>query len=286
MSPMDLPAPLSVAIEGAELEVQFLPGRPGLDKQPTLVFLHEGLGSVAMWQQKGRHWPSELSRATGLGALVYSRRGYGASSPIERVREQHQPKGFWHTGRHRADYMHFEAWEVLPRLLKACAIERPVLVGHSDGATVALLHAARFPVAATVALAPHVVVEQVALTAISHARQAYETGGLRERLARYHTHVDSAFWQWNDVWLSTEFRSFDIRGECQLVQTPLMLAQGLQDEYGTLLQLDEIVRAAPHAQRLELDRCGHSPHRDQPERLTQAIASFLRDAGLAVKDST
>ncbi len=284
---MNLPPATHLCIEGATLEVQHLPGsHEAMPDRPTLVFLHEGLGSVAMWQQKGRHWPLELCQAAGLNGLVYSRRGYGGSSPIERVREAHLADGFWHTGQHRAHYMHFEAFEVLPRVLQALGIERPVLVGHSDGATIALLHAARCPVAATVAMAPHVLVEDVALTAIAQARSAYETGGLKERLARYHNDVDSAFWQWNDVWLSAEFSAFDIRAECQRIQAPLLLVQGVQDEYGTLRQLDEIARVVPHAQRLELSPCGHSPHRDQPDALTQAVVAFLAAAGLATSAAT
>jgi pimeloyl-ACP methyl ester carboxylesterase len=273
-------------IEGAALEVQHLPGRHGSSEQPTLVFLHEGLGSVAMWHQKGRHWPEELCQATGLGGLLYSRRGYGNSSPIGCVREPRQAAGFWHTGQHRADYMHFEALEVLPRLLDLLGLDRPVLVGHSDGATIALLHAAHRPVTAAVVMAPHVVVEDVALAAIAQARQAYQTGLLKERLARYHSDVESAFWQWNDVWLSGEFRSFDIRAECARITAPLLMVQGLQDEYGTMLQLDAIAQAAPHARRLELAPCGHSPHRDQPAALTQAVVEFLTTAGLATNAAT
>ncbi len=275
-----------VCIEGVQLEVQHLTGQHGPSQQPTLVFLHEGLGSVAMWHQKGRHWPAELCRATGLRGLVYSRRGYGNSSPIERVREPRQAAGFWHTGQHRADYMHFEALEVLPRLLGVLGIERPVLVGHSDGATIALLHAGHRPVSATVVMAPHVVVEDMALAAIARARQAYETGNLKERLARYHSDVSSAFWQWNDVWLSGEFRQFDIRAECERITAPLLMVQGVQDEYGTMRQLDAIARAAPHARRMELEPCGHSPHRDQPAALTQAVVDFLTTAGLAVSAAT
>jgi pimeloyl-ACP methyl ester carboxylesterase len=286
MHPVNRSAPSHVCIEGAHLEVQRLPGHSGLSHPPTLVFLHEGLGSVAMWHQKGRHWPSELCQATGLSGLVYSRRGYGDSSPIERVREPHQATGFWRAGRHRADYMHFEALEVLPRLLKALGIERPVLVGHSDGATIALLHSAHLPVAATVAMAPHVFVENVALTAIAQARHAYQTATLRQRLTRYHRNVDNAFWQWNDVWLSEDFRHFDIRAECQRIRAPLLLVQGMQDAYGTMRQLAEIALAAPHTQSVELADCGHSPHRDQPQKLTQAVLDFLGAAGLAVSAVT
>jgi pimeloyl-ACP methyl ester carboxylesterase len=174
--------------------------------------------------------------------------------------------------------MHREAWEVLPALLAQLGIGEPVLVGHSDGASIALLYASRFPVAACIAMAPHVVVEPVAITSITAAKSAFD-GGLRERLAKYHADVDGAFWQWNDAWLSEGFRSFDIREDCARITAPLLLVQGLDDEYGTMLQLDEIALAAPHAQQLRLAACGHSPQRDRPEKTVEAIANFLKTAG-------
>ena len=181
--------------------------------------------------------------------------------------------------------MQHEAWVVLPALLAQLQIQNPVLVGHSDGATIALLHASHFPVAGCVAMAPHVLVEDIALMAIAAAKVAFEatdtaSGGLRERLARHHADVDGAFWQWNDVWLSESFRSFDIRPDCNGIMAPLLLIQGLNDEYGTLLQLDEIARAAPHARQLRLADCGHSPQRDQPDKTIAAITDFLNAIGL------
>jgi pimeloyl-ACP methyl ester carboxylesterase len=266
-------------IEGVQLETLRLNAPQGMPPKSPVVFLHEGLGSVSLWGTRGQYWPQTLCNDTGRTGWVYSRRGYGQSSPIPDVRGPSQQKGFWRTGRHRADYMHFEAFEVLPRLLKAWGIERPVLVGHSDGATIALLYASRHPVTACVAMAPHVFVEDIALRAITQARQAYLDHGLRDRLARYHADVDGAFWQWNDVWLSDAFASFDMRADCRHIHAPLMLVQGEDDEYGTLAQLDAIEAAAPHAERLVLAACGHSPHRDQPQPLTQGIAHFLRDLG-------
>lgn len=261
-------------IDGIGLEVAHIPGPA--DRAP-LVFLHEGLGSVAMWQQRGRHWPVELCAATRRAGWLYSRRGYGQSDPVADVRGPSRWEGRWHIGRHEPDYMHHEAWSVLPALLKALDISRPVLVGHSDGATIALLHAARHQVAGCVAMAPHVFIEELTLRAITQAKLLYEADpeGLRQRLSRYHADVDNAFWQWNDVWLSTAFRHFDIRAECQAITAPLLLVQGLGDEYGTLAQLDGIARSALQAQRIELQDCGHSPHRDQPEHLTRAVADFL-----------
>jgi pimeloyl-ACP methyl ester carboxylesterase len=267
-----------VEIKGVRLETQRIAGPA--DVAP-IVFLHEGLGSVALWTQRGISWPEAVCAATGRGGLVYSRRGYGQSDPVPRVRgepgESAEPGGR-RTGRLLPDYMHREAWDVLPALLEALQISNPVLLGHSDGASIALLHASRHPVAACIAMAPHVLVEDIAVQAIAQATVAFEAGGLRERLARYHADVDVAFWQWNDVWLSPGFRSFDIREDCKRISAPLLLIQGLDDEYGTMRQLDEIALAAPHAQQLRLAACGHSPQRDQAGKTAQAIADFLKTA--------
>jgi pimeloyl-ACP methyl ester carboxylesterase len=252
-------------INGVSLEVRRIAGAS--HKRP-LVFLHEGLGSVSLWTQRGQDWPQAVCTATGRAGLVYSRHGYGQSEAVQDVRR---------TGRLQPDYMHRQAWDVLPDLLRQLHIEEPVLLGHSDGATIALLHASRFAVSACIAMAPHVLVEDMALESIAQARLAFESGPLRERLARHHNDVDGAFWQWNDVWLSPGFRSFDIRPECQHIRAPLLLIQGLDDGYGTLRQLDEIARAAPHAQQVRLAGCGHAPHRDQPEASLQAIAEFLEN---------
>jgi len=251
-------------IAGTRLEVQTIAGAPGLS---PIVFLHEGLGSVSLWTQRGRNWPKEVCQATGRAGLVYSRRGYGRSDAIAEVRG---------TGRLAPDYMHREAWEVLPALLAAQGITQAVLLGHSDGASIALLHASRHPASALIVMAPHLMVEEVAVRAIAGATAAFESGGLRERLARHHADVDSAFWQWNDVWLSEGFRSFDIRPDCRRISAPLLAIQGLDDEYGTMAQLDELARAIPHATQLRLPSCGHSPQRDKPVETLAAVAGFLR----------
>lgn len=273
-----------IEIDGVRLELSHIPGR---SEHSPLVFLHEGLGSVAMWQQKGRHWPSELCAATGRAGWLYSRRGYGQSDPIPDVRaEPENTNGAWsgHRGRHRPDYMHQEAWRVLPALLKQIGVANPVLIGHSDGASIALLHASRFPVAACVVMAPHLFVEDIAIRAITQAKALYladaeapasSPPGLRRRLSRFHADVDNAFWQWNDIWLSEAFRRFNIEAECRAIQAPLLAVQGLADEYGTLAQLDALEHAVPHVQRVQLADCGHSPHRDQPQALTDAVAQLL-----------
>jgi len=253
----------AIDIDGVRLEVAAIAAPAGSPAgRAPLVFLHEGLGSIALW----RDWPASLCAATGRAGWVYSRRGYGQSSAVPNVRG---------AGRLQPDYMHREALHVLPRLLAALGLERPVLVGHSDGATIALIHAAHHPVAACVVMAPHLMVEDVSVRSIEQARHAYQHGPLRQRLARFHADVDGAFWQWNDIWLSPAFRAFDIRDECRAITAPLLAIQGLDDEYGTLAQIHDLQRAAPHARLLEVPACGHSPHRDQPSAVNAAIAAFL-----------
>ena len=256
-------------IKDQQLEVRQIKGSETL---APIVFLHEGLGSVSMWTQRGLDWPLAVCHATGRAGIVYSRGGYGQSDPAPKRRDT------FLLGRNvlLPDYMHREAFDVLPALLAKLKIERPVLLGHSDGATIALLYASQFSVTACIAMAPHVVVESIAVNAIGQAKEAFESGDLRQRLAKHHADVDGAFWQWNDVWLSQGFASFDIRQECQRITAPLLLVQGLNDEYGTMLQLDEIAQAAPHAQQIRLANCGHSPHRDQPQLSIEGIADFLK----------
>lgn len=235
---------------------------PGPQDRPTLVFLHEGLGSVALW----RDWPARLCERLGHAGLVYSRLGYGQSAPRQDVRGR---------GRLQPDYMHHEALQVLPALLAQLGIVAPILIGHSDGGTIALLHAAHQAVSACIVMAPHVMVEDISVSAITAAREAYEQGPLRARLAPFHADVDGAFWQWNDVWLSPDFRRYDIRQELASVRAPLLAIQGEDDPYGTMAQIDDIAAVVPHAQLLKLPQCGHSPHRDQPESVAQAIGAFL-----------
>ena len=251
----------TLEIDGVALEVRQLAAGRRAQLAP-IVFLHEGLGSVAMW----RDWPQQVCDATGRGGVVYSRRGYGQSDAVPDVRG---------AGRLAPDYMHREAWEVLPALLAKLQIDGPVLLGHSDGGSIALLHASRHPAAACIVMAPHVVVEDVSVRSIAGARDAYPSH-LRERLKRYHADVDVAFWQWNDIWLDPTFRAFDIREDCHRIAAPVLAIQGDADPYGTMRQVEEI---APTRGSLQIDKlagCGHSPHRDQPERTTGLITGFLR----------
>jgi pimeloyl-ACP methyl ester carboxylesterase len=226
---------------------------------PPIVMLHEGLGSLALW----RDFPQRLSEATGRPTLAYSRVGYGASDPLD------GPRG--------VDFMHVEALDTLPELLDTLAVEYPVLFGHSDGGSIALIHAARAgrPVSAVIAMAPHVFVEPYGLKSIVEARRAYLDGDLRARLARYHADVESAFWGWNDVWLNPDFVSWNIEDLLPGITRPLLAIQGVDDEYGTVEQIDRIGRGARDFRRLELQHCGHSPHRDQPEAVLSAAAAFL-----------
>ncbi|MDR1968035.1 MAG: alpha/beta hydrolase [Burkholderiaceae bacterium] len=225
-----------------------------------LVFLHEGLGSRAMW----RDFPARLCAATGLRGLVYSRPGYGRSTP-------RAPEEFWDV-----DFMHRQAHEVLPALLEALAIGQPPwLLGHSDGGSIALLYAARHRAAGAIVLAPHVFVEDIGLASIEKARTAYQSTDLPQRLARYHDDPDSAFWGWNRIWLHPPFRHWNIEDDIRTIACPVLAMQGVDDEYGTLEQIRRIARRVPGTQLLELPACGHSPHKDQPERVIQAASALI-----------
>jgi pimeloyl-ACP methyl ester carboxylesterase len=228
---------------------------------PVMVFLHEGLGSVAMW----KNFPETLCQHLTMRGLVYSRPGYGASTP-RAIDEQ------WDV-----DFMHQQATDILPALLKALSINRPWLFGHSDGGSIALLFAAKFSEAlrGAIVIAPHIFVEDISVSSIRVAREAYLQHGLREKLSRYHDDVDSAFFGWNDIWLSPAFRTWDITQELAAIRCPLLAIQGKQDEYGTMLQVHGIRNQCPQAQVLELDTCGHSPHRDQPAQLMAAVKDFV-----------
>jgi len=232
----------------------------GAANQPTLLMLHEGLGSVAMW----RDFPQKLAAATSCSVFLYSRLGYGASEPLPEGRNVRKP-----------DFMHVEAWETLPALREQLGLENVVLFGHSDGGSIALLHAARHAVEGTIVMAPHVRVEKISITSIEAAKEAYEGTDLRARLAKYHDDVDGAFWGWNDIWLAPEFRKWNIEGELAGIKAPVLAMQGEDDEYGSMYQIEEIQRHKPGTRILKIPKCGHSPHRDQPEQVLALTQSFL-----------
>ena len=233
---------------------------------PLLVFLHEGLGSVSMW----RDFPDALCEALQCRGLVYSRPGYGQSTP--RAADE-----AW-----ELDFMHRQAYDVLPALLTALGVDsatdKPWLFGHSDGGSIALLYAARFPdrVAGTVVMAPHILVEEKSVASIADARTAYLQTDLRQRLARHHADVDSAFWGWNDIWLKPTFRGWNITPDLPSITCPLLAIQGVNDEYGTLEQVRGIARLTPQCKVVELADCGHSPHRDRPDRVIAAVSDFYQ----------
>jgi pimeloyl-ACP methyl ester carboxylesterase len=232
------------------------PGDPTLR---PLVLLHEGLGSVRLW----RGFPEALQVATGRRVLAFSRFGHGRSEPPSAPRTP--------------AFFHEEALDLLPSLLGELDAEEPVLVGHSDGASIALIHAAQHPVAGLALLAPHVVVEDITVEAIRETRVTYLQGGLRERMARHHDDPDAAFWGWCDVWLDPAFRSWSLEAEAERVSAPLLLIQGAEDPYGTLDQLDRIeARVRGPVRRLVVPG-GHSPHLEQPEDVVAAIAAFSGD---------
>ena len=236
---------------------------------PTVVFLHEGLGSLAMWKD----FPQRLCRAHGLRGFVFSRYGYGQSTP--KPADERWP----------VDFMHQQAWDVLPPLFAATGITRPWLFGHSDGASIALLYATRHPVTGLVVVAPHIFTEDMGIERIAATRDAYETTDLRARLARYHADVDSAFRGWNDVWLDPAFRAWNIEAELENIDCPVLAVQGEDDEYGTLAQIRGIARQVPQARLVMLAHCAHSPHRDQPDTLIAEAGAFIKAASAADIDT-
>ena len=247
----------SVEAGGRRLEVERID--VGARERPALVFLHEGLGSVAMW----RDFPARVAHACGCNAIVYSRYGYGESDP--RARD------------HTVAYMHDEALKTLPELLDRLDVQRPILVGHSDGASIALIHAADSgrALTAVVAMAPHVFVEDVSISSIEAAKVAYETTDLRAKLARYHRDVDSAFWGWNRIWLHPDFRAWNIEALLPRIACPVLAIQGEDDEYGTMAQVQSIRRHVRDVDVVALSDCRHSPQRDQPQATQDAITAFV-----------
>ena len=251
---------LDLKINGTRIEIAW--HGPSPERAPTLVLLHEGLGCVSMW----RDFPEKLAQRTGYGVLVYSRPGYGKSDPVPLPRPH--------------DYMHKEAFDVLPHVLDQAGVKKTILVGHSDGASIATIYAGGrqdFRVRGLVLMAPHFFVEDISVASIAAAKVAYDKGDLRARLARHHgDNVDVAFRGWNDAWLDPGFRNWRIDDAVAHVRVPILIVQGKDDQYGTLaqLRLAESDAYCPVETSI-LDRCGHAPHIDQPEATLEAVAAFV-----------
>jgi pimeloyl-ACP methyl ester carboxylesterase len=247
-----------VSINGARVEYEWRGPMPSY--APTLVFLHEGLGSLSLW----RDFPSEVCSRVGCGALIYSRFGHGKSEAI--------------TGPRTVDFMHDEATAVLPRLLELFEIRSPILVGHSDGASIALIYAGAVDDPFALILeAPHVFVEDVTVRRITELRDLYRRTDLRTRLARHHQNVDSLFDSWTDVWLRPEFRTWNIEPLLPSVSCPTLVLQGRQDEYGTEAQVNAVTAAlGGRCEAIMLDDCGHAPHVDQRAMVSAIMARFIR----------
>jgi pimeloyl-ACP methyl ester carboxylesterase len=254
-------------IGNSDLEYRMIGPKPA--QAPTIVMLHEGLGSVALWSD----FPDKLQAATGAGVFVYSRAGYGASTKVKLPRP--------------LDYMHVEALEVLPQLLERIGFRRGLLVGHSDGASIAAIYAGAVQdhrVQAIALLAPHFIVEDVSVASIAAIKQAYETTDLKSKLARWHKDVDNAFYGWNGAWLDPKFRDWDISEYLAYIRVPVAIVQGVNDEYGTIRQV-EIAREECYCpvDVTEIPGAGHSPHREAPGATLDAISEFanavLRDEG-------
>jgi pimeloyl-ACP methyl ester carboxylesterase len=225
-----------------------------------IVMLHEGLGSVALWKR----FPDEVARATGRAVFVYSRYGHGLSDAL--------------TGPRDVRYMHEEALVALPGFLDALGIENPILLGHSDGASIALIYAGAKPdaISGLIVLAPHVFVEDLAVASIAAKKRAYETTDLPTKLARYHADADGLFRGWNSIWLDPAFRSWNIEAYLPSIAVPVLAIQGVDDEFGTMEQVHRVAHGTRDVKVIELEDCAHSPHRDQPARTLAALADYVR----------
>lgn len=248
----------NIAVAGRQLEALHLTGISV--ELPTIVFLHEGLGSLSLW----RDFPQRVVAATGCSALVYSRYGYGQSDVLEAPR--------------KPDYMHREALDVLPELLAQCEIETPILFGHSDGASIALIYAgAGHDVAGLIVAAPHLFVEEISLQGVAQAALCYRTSDLPQKLARHHRDADKTFWGWHDVWASAEFRDWNIESYVASIRCPILAVQGEEDDYGSAAQIQAITNQRPqHTSAHLLADCGHTPHRDQTQRTLELVSSFVK----------
>jgi pimeloyl-ACP methyl ester carboxylesterase len=245
-------------IGASDLEYRMI--GPAADAAPTIVMLHEGLGSVGQWGD----FPERLQAATGAGVFVYSRAGYGGSTPVELPRPR--------------DYKHVEALEILPKLLDEIGFRRGLLLGHSDGASIAAIYAGGVQdhrIRGVAMIAPHFVVEDISVTSIARIKQAYETTNLRSKLKRWHGDVDNAFYGWNAAWLDPKFRDWDISEYLGYIRVPIAILQGADDEYGTIRQV-EIAQEECYCpvDVTIIPDAGHSPHREAPEATLYAISEF------------
>jgi pimeloyl-ACP methyl ester carboxylesterase len=250
--------PITCAVQGHSLEVERISRADA--RGPELVFVHEGLGSVSHWKD----FPARVATATGSAVTVYSRYGSGNSDVLT------EPRAI--------TYMHDEALLVLPELLAKLGIENPILVGHSDGASIALIHAgAQDHVRGLVVLAPHVFVEDLSVKSIAEAKVKFETTNLREKLSRHHRDAARTFWGWNNIWLDPEFRRWNIEEYLPRITCPILAIQGLDDQYGTMAQVDAIrQQSGGPVEVLVLAKCRHSPQRDQADATLGAIAKFVK----------
>jgi pimeloyl-ACP methyl ester carboxylesterase len=248
----------TIAAAGRQLETLHLTGRSAAS--PTIVFLHEGLGSISLW----RDFPQRVVAATGCSALIYSRYGYGESDALEE--------------RRKPDYMHREALDVLPEMLAQCEIETPILFGHSDGASIALIYAgAGHDVAGLIVAAPHLFVEDISLQGAAQAALAYRTTDLPQKLARHHRDADKTFWGWHDIWTHADFRDWNIESYIASICCPILAIQGEQDDYGSAAQIQAITNQRPqHTSAHLLADCGHTPHRDQAIHTLELVSSFVK----------
>ena len=247
-----------LSIGASELEYRSI--GPAPDQAATIVMLHEGLGSVGLWGD----FPDRLAEATGCGVFVYSRAGYGASSPVQLPRP--------------LDYMQIEALEVLPKVLDAIGFRRGLLVGHSDGASIAAIYTGGVQdhrIRALSLIAPHFIVEDISVRSIAQIKASYEQGELRTKLARWHKDVDNAFYGWNGAWLDPKFRDWNISEYLTYIRVPVQIVQGEGDQYGTLRQI-EVAREECYCpvDVAMIATAAHSPHREAPDLTLEAVAGF------------
>jgi len=257
-----------VSVDQHRLEYRTI-GEPGRGR-PALVFLHEGLGCVALW----RAFPDRVCAATGLPGLVYSRAGHGQSDVLDAPR--------------RPRFMHDEAQRVLPELLERRGIDDAILVGHSDGASIALIHAGQRPrgLRAVVAIAPHLFVERLTIASIAGIAAGFDAGDLPRRMAKYHRDPRATFHGWADVWLDPAFRDWNIEADVARIACPVLALQGTRDEYGTMEQVRRVEQLSPHARWVGIDDAGHAPFADQPERVLAEIVQFVTPLAAADSNTT